>query len=93
MKVFRTFLKFVGFALIGLFLAAILLPFVFKDKLVTFLKENINKNVNAVVDFHDADLSFIKSFPDLEVSIDSLSVSGMDEFDGILLYKADKNIT
>ncbi len=90
MKVFRTFLKFVGFALIGLFLAAILLPFVFKDKLVTFLKENINKNVNAVVDFHDADLSFIKSFPDLEVSIDSLSVSGMDEFDGILLYKADK---
>lgn len=90
MKHFKTFLKYFGYLLIGLVIAGALLPYVFKGKLMTYLKENINKNVHADVDFTDADLSFFSSFPDIRIQIDSLKVSGLDEFDGIVLYKADK---
>lgn len=90
MKTLKTILKYTGFGLLALIIAAALLPFVFKGKLIAFLKEDINKNLNAVVDFHDANLSFLSSFPDVSISIDSLSVIGIDDFDGIILYQADQ---
>lgn len=89
MKVFKTILKYFGILLIGLLIAATLLPFVFKNKLVTYLKDDINNNINAIVDFHDAHLSFIASFPDVRVTIDSLSITGVDDFEDIVLYQAD----
>lgn len=90
MTVLKKILRYTLYIFVALFLVALLLPYVFKDKLMTFLKEDINKSLLATVDFHDASLSFIKSFPDVLVSIDSLSVTGQDQFDGIVLYKADK---
>lgn len=90
MKNFKNILKYLGFALIGLVIGGLLLPYVFKDKLMAYLKENINKNVEAHVTFHDANLSLFSSFPDVRVSIDSLNVTGIDDFDGIVLYKAVK---
>lgn len=89
MKVFKSVLKYVGFGLVGLIIAGALLPYVFKSKLIAFLKEDINKNISAVVDFQDANLSFFSSFPDVQVTIDSLSVVGVDDFDGIVLYSAE----
>ncbi len=90
MTVLKKILRYVLYLFIALLLAALILPYVFKDKLITFLKEDINKSLVATVDFSDASLSFIKSFPDVLVTIDSLSVIGQDQFDGIVLYKADK---
>ena len=90
MTVLKKILRYVLYIFIALFIAALILPYIFKDKLITFLKEDINKSLLATVDFHDASLSFIKSFPDVMVTIDSLSVIGQDQFDGIVLYKADK---
>ena len=90
MTVLKKILRYALYIFIALLLAALILPYVFKDKLITFLKEDINKTLLATVDFHDASLSFIKSFPDVMVTIDSLSVIGQDQFDGIVLYKADK---
>ena len=90
MKHFKTFLKYFGFLLVGLVIAGALLPYVFKGRLLTYLKENINKNVHAEVDFADADLSFFSSFPDIRIQIDSLNVTGLDEFEGIVLYRADE---
>jgi hypothetical protein len=46
--------------LIGLLIAA---PFIFKDKIIAKLKETINQEVNATIDWKDADLSFISTFP------------------------------
>ena len=90
MTVLKKILRYVLYIFVALFIAALILPYIFKGKLITFLKEDINKSLLATVDFHDASLSFIKSFPDVMVSIDSLSVIGQDQFDGIVLYKADK---
>lgn len=75
--------------MVGFIIAAILLPFVFKDKLMTSIKDYANDNINAVVDFSDANLSFFSSFPDIRISIDSLSVTGIDNFDGIALFKSN----
>ncbi len=91
-KHLKTLLKFSGFLLIGVLIAGALIPYVFKGKIIEFLKNDVNKSVNAIFDFHDADLSLFSSFPDVRVSIDSLSLTGVDDFDGIVLYKADKTM-
>jgi hypothetical protein len=72
----------------GIVLAGILLPVFYKEELLNALKEIANEKLTATVDFKDASLSFFRSFPDIEISIDSLSVMGRDTFDGIILYKA-----
>lgn len=81
-------LKWLGIVLTGLILAGILVPFVFKDKVIQYIKEASNKNINATVDFKDAHLSVFSSFPSLRITIDSLSVIGLDTFEGIVLYAA-----
>jgi hypothetical protein len=86
----KKILIYIFFTFIGLLIAAILLPFVFKSKLITAIKESTNDQINAIVDFKDADLSFIRSFPDVRVSIDSLTIRGIGNFDGITLYSAVK---
>jgi hypothetical protein len=50
-------------------------------------KEQINKNVNARVEFGDLGLSFIKNFPDASISLKKLSVAGIEKFEGDTLLK------
>lgn len=90
MKHFKTALKILSLLIIGLLLAAVLFPYLFKDKIVTYLKDDINKSLDATVDFKDVSLSLFKSFPSLRISVDDLSITGVDDFDGIVLYGADK---
>ncbi|HEX4849287.1 MAG TPA: AsmA family protein, partial [Puia sp.] len=55
-------------------------PFVFKGKIISIIKSQVNKNLNASVDFTDADVSLFRHFPKLAVAIDNLKVTGIDEF-------------
>ena len=57
--------------------AAVLLPIIYKDKIVALVKEEVNKNINAKVDFGDFDLTILSSFPDFTIKIDQLSVIGI----------------
>ncbi len=77
------------FLIIILVLIAILIitPFLFKGKIMEIAKEQINKNVNAKVEFGDLGLSFIKNFPDASISLKKLSVAGIDKFEGDTLLK------
>jgi len=70
--------------LIGILLAAIILvPILFKDKLVELVKQQANQNINATVNFNnDINLSLIKNFPNLTVGIKDLSVVGINDFEG-----------
>ncbi len=70
---------FVG-VLLGLFLVLLILPFAFKGKIEKIVKEEINNNVNAKVDYESFALSFIKGFPDIYVGLNGLSVVGQDAF-------------
>lgn len=74
--------KWLGILLLVLIIAAVALPIVFKDKIVQRVKDETNKNLNAKVDFGDFDISLIRSFPDLSVTMENLSVVGVNEFKG-----------
>jgi len=63
-------------------------PLLFKDKILNEAKKIANKNVNAVVNFDNAiGLSLFKNFPDFTLTIDNISIVGVNEFqDDTLLY-------
>jgi AsmA-like protein len=82
-------LKVIGILFILIIVAAIAIPYFFKDQIVAAVKEDINKSLNAKVDFEDVNLSLFKSFPDFNFSLDQLSVVGIDEFENYPLVKAD----
>ncbi len=65
--------------------AAAAVPFLFKDRIVEMTKAEINKSVNAKVDFTGVSLSLLRSFPDFSLSLKGLTVTGLDEFEGIQL--------
>jgi uncharacterized protein involved in outer membrane biogenesis len=79
MKKFIKIFTVVLLVLLGLLIA---LPFIFKDKIIGIAKEEINKNLNAKVDFGNMDLSLLGTFPNLSFSIENVSVSGKDAFTG-----------
>ncbi len=70
--------------------AAIILPIVYKDKIVAMVKQEANKNLNAKIDFGDFDLTLIRSFPDFTLSLKNLSVIGINEFKGDTLIAAQE---
>ena len=65
----KRILKYTGITFLLLLIIAIALPFIFKDKLIEVVKEEVNDNVNAIVEFGDFDLSIIKSFPNFSFEI------------------------
>lgn len=65
-------------------------PFLFKDKITTLAKEQINNMLNAKVDFDKVSLSFFRSFPDASVKLQNLSIVGVDAFEtDTLLFSKD----
>jgi hypothetical protein len=78
----KKFIKIFTVVLLVLLALLIALPFIFKDKIIGIAKEEINKNLNAKVDFGDMDLSLLGTFPNLSFSIENVSVSGKDAFTG-----------
>ncbi|HMQ47885.1 MAG TPA: AsmA-like C-terminal region-containing protein [Saprospiraceae bacterium] len=85
MKIVKRILLVVVILLVLLIGAAIALPILFKDELLAFTKTEINKNVNAKVDFADAHLSLLRSFPDFSFKLEDYNIYGVDEFEGIAL--------
>ncbi len=67
---------------IGLLAAA---PFLFKDQIVTAVKNLVNENLNATVEFEDVDISLLRSFPNVSVGLQNYSITGVEEFEGVKL--------
>ena len=83
-------LKITSIILLVLIAAAIATPFLFKGKITRIIKEQINRNIAAKVDFSDVDLSLFRNFPRLSVALDSLRVTGIDEFAEDTLVSAER---
>lgn len=84
----------VGIFLVVLVGAVVAIPFLFKDKINARVKLEINKQLNAKVDYGDFGLSLIKSFPNFSFSLNDLSVVGIGEFDkDTLAYIPNFNFT
>ena len=73
-------LKVTGIVLFVLIVAAFILPFIFKGKIMTIAKTQINKNINARVDFNDINISLFRQFPRLAVGLENLQVTGIEDF-------------
>jgi len=80
--------KIFGVLVLFIIVAAVAAPIIFKDKLAQILKEQINKNINAQVDFSDVDISIISTFPKAELSLKNLSVINFKPFEGDTLFFA-----
>jgi hypothetical protein len=70
--------------IIGILIATIIIvPYFFKDKLIELIKQQVNKNINATVNFNNnIGLSLIKNFPNLTLNLEDLSVICRDDFEG-----------
>ncbi|GIV27793.1 MAG: membrane protein [Bacteroidia bacterium] len=73
-------LKISAIVIVVLIVLLISLPFLFKGKIIQTVKNTINENLNAKVDFGNFDLSIISSFPDFKFEIENVSVVGINEF-------------
>ncbi len=75
------FLKWTGISFLLLIVLIIVLPFIFKDKIIQTVKDEANKSLNAKVDFGDFDISLISSFPDFRFKIKDVKVVGVADFE------------
>jgi uncharacterized protein involved in outer membrane biogenesis len=82
-------LKISGIILGVLIILLIALPYIFKDKIVQIVKEEINKTVNAKVDFDGFGLTLFRSFPDFSFDIQGMTVVGVDQWEGDTLAAID----
>ncbi len=89
MKIVKRIAIIVGVLLVLLLGAAVLVPILFKDRLMTLAKEQINQNVNAVVEFEDVNLSLLRDFPDISFAIENYSVTGKGQFEGVQLASGE----
>ena len=53
-------------------------PFLFKGKILTLAREQVNKNINAHVDFSDVDISLFRHFPRLSIGLENLQIVGTE---------------
>ncbi|HEX2616993.1 MAG TPA: AsmA family protein, partial [Flavobacteriales bacterium] len=56
-----------------------------KDKIEAAVKEQVNANINATVDWGDWDLSIIRSFPNASISVENVKVCNKAPFDSLCL--------
>ncbi len=85
MKLLKRLGLFLLIILVLLIGTAIAVPIIFKDQITEFAKAKINDNIEAVVDFESAGLSFFRSFPNLNFRLNNFSVEGQDNFEGTTL--------
>ena len=76
-----------GVLIVLLLAAAVILPIVFKDKIEAAIKAEVNKNINAVVDWGEWDITILRSFPDLTVTVADVKVANVAPFEGIELAR------
>lgn len=89
MKIVKRLLLVVLILIVLLVGTAVAIPYFYKDELLELTKTEINKNINAKVDFNDLTLSVFKSFPSLTLGLEGFFVEGIDQFEGVRLAGAE----
>ena len=79
-------LKWGSITALVLIIAVISIPFLFKDKIVVMVTNTINNNINATVTFKEADLSLLKHFPLISLTVNDVVVANKAPFVGDTLF-------
>lgn len=89
-KLLRRILLSLGIFIGVVLLAAIILPFVFRDKIEAAIKAEVNKNLLADVEWGRWQFSLLRSFPNLTASVNDLVVTNRAPFDSLRLADIGK---
>lgn len=90
----KLIVKIIGVIVLLIVAAMVIIPFFFRNQIVTKVKEEINKSVNADVDFSNFSLSLFRSFPDFNFRLSGLSVINHQPFEGdTLVFVPQLNLT
>ena len=84
----KKFLKIIGALLLLVVVVLIAAPFILEVKIGDLIRTNVNNNVNAKLDFTNANLSLIKSFPNAELGLQNVSLINQAPFEGDTLFAA-----
>lgn len=76
--------------LLLLLLLLISVPYLFKDKIETVIKEEGNKMLNAQFDFGNLDISLIRDFPLASLTLEDFYLKGVGQFENDTLLAADE---
>ncbi len=82
----RKFLKITGITLLILVALIIALPLFLEGKVADIIKNKVNNNINATLDFDEASLSLLKSFPNANVQLTNTSLVNKAPFEGDTLF-------
>ena len=80
MKLVKRILLILFIFLIVLIGLAVALPIIYKDRIVEMTKEEINRTVNAKVEFEDVSLSLFRNFPNFSFLLKNFEITGKDDF-------------
>lgn len=90
----KKILKISGISFLVIILLLVAAPYLFKDKIKELITQTLNENVNASIAFEEVDLSFFKSFPKANVTIEKLSIITKAPFEkDTLLYAGETHVT
>ena len=77
----KKFLRITVGIVVALIALVIFIPYAFKDQLLNKTQQVINENVEARVSFDDVSISLIRRFPNLNLGIEGLTLSGKGSFE------------
>src|ERR1700756_270166 len=82
MKIIKKIIKILLITILVLCVALVSVPFLFKSKIKAMLLTEIDKNINAKVDFSELSFSSVKKFPRLAITLHNPTITGINEFAG-----------
>lgn len=85
----KKFLIITGSILVVLILALVLIPFLFKGKIVESVKQAANENLNATLNFEDIGLTFFRNFPDFTLNLEKLTIVNKAPFENDTLVNVN----
>ena len=76
----KKILKITGISLLSIIVLLMIAPFLFQSQIKNMIKQLINDNVNAHVEFADVSLSFLRNFPKASVKVSDLKITNFEPF-------------
>ena len=83
----KKILRILGAVVLVIVAMLIALPFFLEGKIADIIKNKVNQNINATLDFEEANLSLVKSFPDAFVDLKGVSLVNKAPFEGDTLSR------
>ncbi|HKK11551.1 MAG TPA: AsmA family protein, partial [Flavobacteriaceae bacterium] len=75
-------LKIVGVIVLIVFVLLLVIPYAFQSQIKDAVKNYVNQNLNAHVEFSDVSLSLLKRFPHANVTVKDLAITNFAPFEG-----------